>query len=111
MTAEINTISMDESNVETADSRWRWLYKIGGAAALIAGVLFLIAVIDLIITGLQPGTTKGWLSLFQNNWLVVLFKLHTGFNGVQSDLLYVLNLCQPGRFHRWRRRGYRQNHG
>jgi len=75
-----------------AGSRWNWLYKVGGAAALITGVLFLIAVIDFIITGFQPGIINGWLSLLQNNWLVVIFKLHAGFNGVQPDLLYVLNL-------------------
>ena len=77
---------------ETAGSRWNWLYKAGGTAALITGVLFLIAIIDLINTGFQPGTINGWLSLFQNNWLIVIFKLHAGFNGVQPDLLYVLNL-------------------
>lgn len=25
---------------ETVDSRWGWLYKIGGSAAMIAGVIF-----------------------------------------------------------------------
>lgn len=82
---------MDKFETETASSRWNWLYRIGGTAALIAGVLFLIAVFDLIITWLQLGTTNGWLSPFQNNWLAVIFKLHAGFGGVQIDLLHVLN--------------------
>ena len=47
--------------------------------------------VDPIIAGLRLGTPNGWLSLFQDNWLVVIFKLHAGFNGVQSDLLHVLN--------------------
>ena len=79
------------NSTETADSRWNWLYKLSGAAALIVGVLFLIPVLDLIIPGFQPGTANGWSSLFQDNWLVVIFKLHAGFRGVQSDQLYNLN--------------------
>ena len=73
------------TDAETADSSWNWLYKVSSAAALIAGVLVLIAGIDLITTGLQPSTINGWLSLFGNNWLVLLCKLHAGVNGVQLD--------------------------
>jgi hypothetical protein len=80
------------TDAETADLSWNWLYKVGGAAALIVGVLVLIAGIDLIITGLQPSTLYSWLSLFGNNWLILLFTLHAGVNGVQLDRLYVLNL-------------------
>jgi hypothetical protein len=80
------------TDAETADFGWNWLYKVSGAAALIAGVLVLIAGIDLITTGLQPSTIYSWLSLFGNNWLILLFKLHAGVNGVHLDHLYVLNL-------------------
>lgn len=79
------------TNTETADSRWSWLYKISGAASLIAGILLLIAMLSLITAVLRPGTINGWLSPFQNNWLIVIFKLHAGFSGVQIDLLHVLN--------------------
>lgn len=79
------------NNTKYADSRWDWLYKLSGLAALVVGVLFLIPVIDLILTRLQPATINGPLSLFQNNWLVLIFKLHAGFKGVQSNSLYVLN--------------------
>src|SRR5574341_1959533 len=79
-------------HVEAADARWKWLYKISGAAALIAGVLLLMAMISLIIAGFQPGAINGWLALFQSNWLVLIFKLHAGFGGVQVGLLHVLNL-------------------
>jgi hypothetical protein len=80
------------TDVETTDSRWKGLYRVGGAAALIVLVLFLIGIIGIITVGPQPATTNGWFTPFQDNWLVVLFKLNAGFDGVQPDLLNVLNL-------------------
>ena len=80
------------TNAKTVDSRWSWLYKISGAAALIAGMLLLIGMISLIASVFQPGAINGWLSLFQNNWLIVIFKLHAEFSGIHADLLYGLNL-------------------
>ncbi len=76
---------------QTIDFRLNWLYKISGTAALIVGTLLLIAVFSLTVTVLQPGAANGWLSVLEDNWLVVIFKLHAGFSGVQSDLLHVLN--------------------
>jgi hypothetical protein len=73
------------------DSRWGWLYKTSGMAALLAGVLFLTAVADLIITGLGSGSLPAWISPFENNWLVIIFKLHAGAGGVQIDKLQVFN--------------------
>jgi len=78
------------TDAETAESRWHWLYKVGGAAALIVLVLFLIGIIGIITT------TNGWFTPFQNNWLLVLFKLNAGFSGVQPDSLSVLNLVDIG---------------
>jgi hypothetical protein len=69
-----------------ADSRWKSLYRVGGAAALTVAVLFLIAIIDLITADIQTGT------IFQNNFLVLIFKLHAGFSGVQEESLQGLNL-------------------
>ena len=75
------------ADAETAESRWRrWLYKVGGAAALVLLVLFLIGFIG-IVTNMD-----GWFAPFVNNWLVVLFKLNAGFSGIQTGLLNVLNL-------------------
>jgi hypothetical protein len=68
------------------------LYKVSGTSALLASGLFLLAAIDLMIAVLGPGTINDWLSPFQNNWLIVIFKLHAGFNGVQSSLLDQLNV-------------------
>jgi len=72
--------------IGTIDSRWGWLYKIGGVSALIAGMLLLIGAISLIASVLQPNAINGWLSLFPSNWLIVIFKIHAEFSGVQSDL-------------------------
>ena len=84
--------TMDQlTNTRTVDSRLSWLYRISGAAALIVAILLLIAMINLITTVLQPGATNGWLSALENNWLIVIFKLHAGFGGVHTDLLQVLN--------------------
>ncbi len=80
------------TDAETANSRWRWLYKIGGGAALIVLVLFLVGIIGIITVGLQPTTTNGWFTPFVNNWLIVLFKINAGFNGVQPNSLSALNL-------------------
>ena len=77
---------------EIVDYHWNWLYKIGGAAAMIVFVLFLIGVIGIITVGSQPTITNDRFTPLQSNWLVVLFKLNAGFSGVQSDLLNVLNL-------------------
>jgi hypothetical protein len=91
MTAEIRTTSSNKSRAKITDSRWTWLYRVGGTAALITGLGLLTAMISLIVLGLQPDATNDWFSRFQNNWLIVIFKLHAGFRGVQSDLLHGLN--------------------
>ena len=76
---------------ETRISRWGWLRKIGIVSALITGTLLLIGMIILIVSVLQPGITNGWLSLFENNWLVKIFILHAEFNDIHADL-HGLNL-------------------
>lgn len=54
--------------VETANSRWNWLYKVAGVAALISLVIIPIQVIIFIVSP-PPSTAIGWFSLFQNNKL------------------------------------------
>jgi hypothetical protein len=88
----MNEMMNQVTKASTVDSRWRWLHKISGAAALMAGTLLLIGMISLIASVLQPGTINGPLSLFQNNWLIVIFKLHAEFSGIHADLLHGVSL-------------------
>jgi hypothetical protein len=62
------------TNAETADSTYQSLYKIGGAAALIATVLILGDVVGLTIYP-QPNTIGDWLMLFQSHTIVGLLDL------------------------------------
>jgi len=63
------------ADTETAGSRWKSLYKVGGAAALLAAALLSIEVIIFIIWP-QPGTVTGYFTLFQNNRLIGLLDLY-----------------------------------
>lgn len=68
---------MDTSSTETADSPWKGLYKVGGAAALTA---VLVGLIEILITFLPGGNTPSetvidWFTLFQNNWFLGLRNL------------------------------------
>ncbi|HUV62961.1 MAG TPA: DUF4386 family protein [Sedimentisphaerales bacterium] len=54
------------ANAESADSAYKSLYKLGGAAALIVVVLTLSEVIGLTFYP-QPTTVSGWFMLFQSN--------------------------------------------
>ena len=70
----------------TKDAQWKRLYIVGGVAALMLAVLFLAGIIDLITTDARTGT------IHQNNFIVLLFKLHAGFSEVQEESLMGLNL-------------------
>ena len=67
---------MDKSITETADSAWKGLYKVGGAAALITAVLIPIQII-VFVAWPPPleGTVIDWFTLFQDNWLLGLLGL------------------------------------
>lgn len=58
-------------DVETADPYWRWLYRIGGAAALFAAAMIPIQLTVFIIWG-QPETALGWFTLFEDSKLAGL---------------------------------------
>jgi hypothetical protein len=66
---------MDPSHATIADSAWKPLYRIGGAAALLAAVLFVIEIIGVSATGPPPLTVIGWFTLLQHNRLLGLFDL------------------------------------
>lgn len=66
---------MDQvTNAETADSRWNWLYKVGGTAALIMAIFIPIQTI-VFVTWPPPSTVIGWFTLFQNNRLLGLLDM------------------------------------
>jgi hypothetical protein len=63
---------MDQAtDAETADSAYKGLYKLGGAAALIVVVLTLGEVIGFAFFP-QPSTVSDWFALFQNNKIIGL---------------------------------------
>jgi len=70
---------IDESKAETSDSLWKSLYRVGGAAALIAGVIFrrnLGPEISLFSGHVPPSTVIDWFTLLQNNRLLGLSLLN-----------------------------------
>ncbi len=87
MTAEIKTNAINAPYVETAASHQNWLYKTGGAAALIA---LLFYVLDISISfggeGTAPGirTAVDWFTHIQSNGLLELRNL--GFLNVISTI-------------------------
>ena len=67
------------TNAETSDSDWKSLYRVGGVAALMAGVIFrrnLGAEISLFSTQKQPDTIIDWFTLLQNNRVLGLAYLN-----------------------------------
>lgn len=76
---------------KTGSPAARWLRRTGGWSALLVGLVFLIAALDLLRAMLQPGVDIGWATWLQDNWLMVIIKLHAGFQDVHPDMLYGLN--------------------
>lgn len=61
--------------METEDSKWKGLYKVGGMAAIIAAVLLLIEIIVFTIWP-QPTTAMGHFTLLQSNKLIGLIDFY-----------------------------------
>lgn len=82
---------MDEPHTTIADSAWKPLFRVGGAAALIAAGLeiaaALIAVISSYTSGPAPGTVIGWFTLLQNNRFLGLVDL--GLFDIAAVALFV----------------------
>ena len=67
------------TNAETSDSDWKSLYRVGGVAALIAGVIFrrnLGVEISLFSHHAPPITVNNWFTLLQDNRLLGLSYLN-----------------------------------
>jgi hypothetical protein len=61
------------TNDQVVDSKWKSLYRAGGAGALIVGTLLLIETIAYIATSAPSlADAAGWFSLFHNNRFVGL---------------------------------------
>jgi hypothetical protein len=80
------------TNIEPENSGLKNVYKVGGATSLILGVLFLTTAICFAISIIWTEGNKGWFSLLQSNWLIVIFKLHAGLINIQDNPLHGLNL-------------------
>lgn len=78
---------------ETADSRWRWLYRIGGAAALFGVAIIPVQLVVFVVWG-QPETALGWFELFGSNRLggllafEILFVVNAVFGIATTLALY-----------------------
>ncbi len=66
---------MATPDIEVEDPAWKGFYRIGGAAALIATVLFLSDIVVLIALGPLPNTANDWFMLLQNNRVIGIFQL------------------------------------
>jgi len=75
------------TNAETLNFDWKSLYRFGGVAALMAGVIFrrnLGPEISLFSVQKQPDTIIDWFTLLQNNRLLGLSYLNL-FDMVDYD--------------------------
>ena len=63
--------SFDQGRELQEESDWRSLYRLGGAAALIAGPLTIVDIM-VFVAWPQPTTIEGAFALFQRNWLIGL---------------------------------------
>ena len=59
------------ADVETADSAYKSLYRVGGAAAFVVVVLALGVLIGFTVYP-QPSTVSEWFELFQSNKVIGL---------------------------------------
>jgi hypothetical protein len=59
---------------------------------MLSALVLLLAAIEPIASLLHVGPVIGWLSSLAGLWLVVIFKLHSGFSGIGIGLLTGLNL-------------------
>lgn len=67
------------TDAKALDSEWQCLYRVGGVAALTAGVLFrrnIAAEIGLFSNHPSPVTVGDWFALLQSNRLLGLSYLH-----------------------------------
>lgn len=79
------------TNFEAENSRWKDLYKVSSVASLTLGVIFLIGALGFIRSIIWTEINGDWFSVFQSNWLIIIFKLHAGLISIQNNPLHGLN--------------------
>jgi len=63
------------TDTRNADSTWKSLYRVGGTAALIIVILYVIQIMVFVAWGPPPNTVIGWFTLFQKNRLLGLLEM------------------------------------
>jgi len=66
------------ADAEATDPRWSWLYRIGGAAALIMALIIPLQLVVFIVSP-PPSTVLGWFALFQRSKLLGLLSFESLF--------------------------------
>ena len=84
-------MSPQQAKIEASNPVRDWRLKLCGTAALMLGMIFLIGLVGVIQEVFFPGAGGEPLTENVDNWLVVLFKLNAGFDGVRFDLLHGVN--------------------
>jgi hypothetical protein len=72
---------VDKSSVETADSSWKGLYQVGGAAALICALMYIVTLVVYVPANLAsppPETVLEWFEVFEEDPITGLFFLGLG---------------------------------
>lgn len=72
---------MDKTNAETSESNWKSLYKVGGTAALISALMYIITLVIYVPANLAappPETVLDWFSVFEDSPVTGLFYLGLG---------------------------------
>ena len=64
------------TDTKTEDSTWKSLYRVGGAAPLIALAFYLTQILTMIFGGAYPTTMEDWVSLLQRNKILGLLYLN-----------------------------------
>jgi hypothetical protein len=72
---------MNKSNNVTSESTWKSLYKVGGAAALISALMYVITLVVYVPANLAappPAKVVEWFSVFEDSPVTGLFYLGLG---------------------------------
>jgi hypothetical protein len=66
----------------------RLIFRIAGIAGIACSLLLVTAFVSVIVRGMKAAVANGWLGGLQSNWLVTLFKLHSGVDGITNGMLH-----------------------